>query len=555
MPSSDFKLVDAYRCGCPGCGQAMRYDIRMRRMLCDSCGESRAVTSLSDADADLKAEETIEVITYTCPACGATLNTNQNAATSYCSYCGSNVVLSARLNRMRRPDEITPFRITREECESIYRDHLRSAKYLPNAVLHQKTLDLFRPVYIPYWRYTYVAEGETKGSGTKRYSDSSYNYVDSYKFDIEGKITVTGAFYDASSSFDDETAQLLGVKYSKMDVVPFHPAYLCGIYTETPDVSDVVYNREIEAYAEQAFASSVSLRTSTDGHCRMPQDRRIEAKLALMPVWLLAERQGERVLFTAINGLDGTIVCDPPVSGKRFSLLTAALFCFIFAALMLISGIVILRPNILLGLCGLLAAIGMKQVVDQMDLILIKRAKDLDPTRTMKRRNPDRDRAIESPDLLANIKQGGVNKPLLLKILLICIILLFCVVLPITARIGVSKMTSLLISDHGILAPALLGVATFMLFRKNYTYREVEADEGRKVSGPVDILLLNAMRAAVIAGIVLSILPIPGHPLWCYGLSIAITLVFSVILIRLNCAHNEYVTRPVPIFGKGADQQ
>ena len=55
------------------------------------------------------------------------------------------------------------------------------------------------------------------------------------------------------------------------------------------------------------------------------------------------------------------------------------------------------------------------------------------------------------------------------------------------------------------------------------------------------------------AGIIVTVLPIPGVGTWCYTLSIAMLILLIVNLVMLNRINNEFVTRPVPILGKEAE--
>ena len=129
MSGKPAKVTDAYRCSCPGCGDTLTYDIRSRAMFCGSCHGSWTVDQLKD-EGSHKEQAVLDTVEYTCPSCGASVHSSQTTATSFCSFCGAEVVLTERLSHMRRPDSIVAFRITREECESIYRKN--AVKLLEN---------------------------------------------------------------------------------------------------------------------------------------------------------------------------------------------------------------------------------------------------------------------------------------------------------------------------------------------------------------------------------------------------------------------------------------
>ena len=586
MSESSFKQADARRFGCPGCGGPLRFDIRAGKLVCESCGGAFEVADIPDPDQGAE-DNRMDAVEYVCPSCGAAIHTTETAATSFCSYCGSDVVLTERLARIARPARIVPFTIPREEAERIYRERLSQAQCVPDSMQQRQTLDHFRAVYIPYWRYTFEAKGPSEGRGVVRYTTEEYNHEDEYDYKLDGDIRLTGLLYDASSSFEDDTAQKL--KFSMKDSVPFHPAYLCGLYAEAADTADVVYANALQRLAEDKFRQFANGKTGSEGSYDLPSDRESSAELVLMPVWLLANRQEGRVLYTAINGRSGEIVCDPPVSAPRFALLAAGLFAAILAALLLASHWVVLRPNLVLMICGILAAVGMKRIVPDVDEILVRRARDVDPTRSMKRMNPGEDRPILEVDWSADqrtarekerkeeAKKSG--KPSLgqrfmelsflnntgclgifVQIVAVSLVilggmmLLFLPFILAVGRIGGSgwsAIVAILISDQSVLPPYALAVSFILLMLRKYTYRQVVPDPDRKRAGALDWLLLLTLRVLVAAGFAVVMLPVPGVTQWCYGLSVAILVVLVAAMLRLNRLHNEFVTRPVPIFGKG----
>ena len=540
-------------------------------MLCESCKGTWQVDQLKDEGAH-KEQASLDTVEYVCPSCGASVHSSQTTATSFCSFCGSEVVFTERLSHMRRPDRILPFRITREECESIYRNKLKSSPFAPKSLLAQETIDHFRPVYIPYWNYSFQAQGVVAANGTKRYSDSSYNYVDTYSYDLSCVVNISDMIYDASSAFEDETAQKLnfitgGLSSGSDIAVPFHPAYLCGMYAEAPDADPVIYKDHLAPFAEEELNASASERTGADVTAALPEQRTTDTHLMLLPVWLLANRQGGRILYTAINGDSGEIVCDTPVSKSRFALLTAGLFAAFLALLLLITHVVILRPNMLLGFCSILAAAGFHLIVRDADRILTRRQRDTDPTRAMKKRKSqdEQDSSIANSEEMTammrsakKVKKRKKTNSISAGTTAVLAVVVFCFILWVLGMLfgsgKGSRLLGMLISDRGLLVPIILIVSLVLLFLIRYRYPSEQVDPGKKKSGITDVLLLYAMRGLVIAGLVISIAKVPGVSLWLYLLSILILILLSVSMIRVFLLHNEYVTRPVPFFGKEAEE-
>ena len=161
----------------------------------------------------------------------------------------------------------------------------------------------------------------------------------------------------ASSQFDPEVAERLS--FSTGDMVDFSPGYLCGYFAEAPDMDSNKEHSDLEEFTERQYAIAIGKEVKqTITTVELPPKVQDDADLVLLPVWLLAERDGERVLYTAINGLDGRIICDTPVAPRRaygLALLLGALFAALF---MIFSGAIILRGKLVAGLCAVLASAG-----------------------------------------------------------------------------------------------------------------------------------------------------------------------------------------------------
>ena len=544
MAETGIKQTDAFHFGCPGCGSSLRYDIRARGLHCTSCGQTYPVTdfpdeSLSDEDGCMAAVE------YVCPQCGAAVHTTATSVTSFCSFCGADVVLTERLARTRRPSLIVPFRICREQCESIYREKIKKARFAPPSLLEQRTIDRFRPIYIPFWRYKGSASGPTSGSSTNSYSDSKYDYVDSYSQEFNGTITVSGVLYDASSAFEDETAQKLGFRSQHMQT--FHPAYLSGMYAESPDTSEALYAAAVKSYAKSQYSSACNHRVTGSGTYGLPKDFHFEADLILLPVWLLATRQGDQVLYTAINGESGAIVCDTPVSRERFIKLAGALFVAFLALLLLLTHTMVLRHNILLGLTGVLTAVGLGFIVPAIDRILVHRISDTDPTRLAERVYGKAKAHLQAPE-----PKKTSGHPRGFKIFLICFGAFFLLIpfFAIASSKGWNGLVAALISERSKVPAILLGGALISTFFRHYTYLEAPVLHPEAKAGKLDVILLRVIQVLLAFGILITLVPVAAPALWNYGVTVLLLVMLIACMLRLSGMYNEYVTRPVPFFGK-----
>lgn len=539
------RAAQGLRYGCPGCGSGLQYDIASGKMHCANCGQRYDMDQIPDQS--LQSEDGLmEATEYRCPQCGAAVHASQTAATSFCSYCGADVILAQRLTRVMRPDQVVPFRVTREQCEQIFRRRVQQARFTPEDFAAQETLSHFRPVYIPFWRYTGHAQGEGLiGLATHKHSDRRYEYTDEYGYDVSGSADVSGVIYDASVSFEDETAQHL--RFSTKHAVPFHPGYLCGFSAETPDTQPTLYQNGLLEFAQNAWTERFKSECGigyTSHQAQFP-DKSFESRadMMLMPVWLLAHRTGGRVVYTAINGDSGEIICDTPISNKRFGLLTAALAGLFAAALLLLQFVLLLRPKPLAALCGLTAATAQWIIAAVSKDLQTRRTRGNDLTwstlhpaaetkkQTKKKQAAKKKKTQDTARIRWHVPPLGTA--------MLVVVLLF---VNLSGGGNLNALIAGLISDRGWLAPVVLAcsVLAFVL-------------SGEKLLSTASKLLFAA-RLVVLAATLISLAFTNADP-WFYGCCVAMLALTAVAMLRLNREHNEYVSRPVPFFGKEGMQE
>ena len=527
------------RFGCPSCGGGLVYDIASGQMKCDRCGGLTQMKSLPPDEEG----GTLEVTEFHCPQCGAAVYSTDTEVTSFCSFCGSDVVLTGKLSRTRRPAAIVPFSVTREECEQAYRDHLKGYLLAPGSLKTAETISHFRPVYVPFWSYEVEAEGPAMLEGKKSYTRGNYHYDETYDLTMDAAIRQKGILYDASTAFEDETAAML--RHTSQDAVPFHPAYLSGFYAQGADVPADTYQAEAAASAvrlfmeqvrEQNGMDSVEMKGDISENFGLP-DARFREKLVMMPVWLLAHRQGKRVVYTAINGQDRTVVCDVPVSNGKVMGATLVLAAVIFA---LLYSFLTLKPDLLMSFCAVLSLIVQIQFSGEQKQLFNRRTRVFEPDFT------DREKGFTGPvQSMLKVKGDGIAarrgraaeafgkaKGFLAAGVVVLFYLAYSGGISAAAKLGSgldTRTVSLLIT----------GVAAAVMVV--HMLRRMKKEE----NGSLWPRLLACLTCA--AGLA-SLISGQTEDLIYYACAAGMLVVSIAELIIMNRAHNEYASRPVPFF-------
>ena len=315
---------------CPNCGDDLKFSIEEQKLCCASCRgrfdpESKMYASRAE-------ESELKVTVFTCPQCGAEMYSSDTDATAFCSYCGASNVLDSRLTGIRRPAKIIPFRKTKKDCRDAYAAVAQRSIYAPPVFRDPEYLDNYRPIYMPYWLYSVEIKGKFSIVGKKEHREGDYIVTDRSDLTCDVNSCFEDLPYDASSSFDDSIGQELA-PFEMKDAKEFSTTWLAGGYANVADVDSEVYQEEAERFAAKEVVGKILEIHEFDGYDYDldPNDDDLAGKLpvkgrtssaAMLPVWFLSFRNGDRVAYAAVNGQTGKVSCELPVSYGRFFLLS-----------------------------------------------------------------------------------------------------------------------------------------------------------------------------------------------------------------------------------------
>ena len=527
------------RYGCPNCGGGLRYDIASRGMICDQCSSLTNLASLPEE----QVEDTFSVTEFHCPQCGAAVYSTDTEVTSFCSFCGSDVVLTGKLGRAKRPARIVPFTVTREKCEEAYRGHLKKYLLVPGDLKKAETISHFRPVYVPFWSYSVAADGPACLEGKKSYTQGNYRYDETYDLSMDASIRQQGILYDASTAFEDETAAML--QHTSQDAVPFHPAYLSGFYAQGADVPGETYHGEAAASAARLFMNQVKEESGMDSveikgeiadNFGLP-NARFEEELVMMPVWLLAHRQGQRVVYTAVNGQNGQVVCDIPVSSGKVAGVTLALAAGLF---FLLQSFLTLKPDLLMAFCALISLATQYQFSHALKLLFLRKTRAGEPDFSSERPSfvgPAQSLLRGRNGRISAGKKGGEARSWVVPILILVAFLAY----QFLPEMLSSGFTSAQRKNAALLV--LLAVLVVMVI---HTFRHFR----KRDAGPLWPRLLSCLACAAAF---ISLGSGQVEDMIYYICAAAMLLSSMVELVWVNRSHNEYASRPVPFFGEKED--
>ena len=343
---------------CPGCGSQMLFDIAGQQLKCGRCDRTMSIEEADEKEAR-QAGSSFAVDVLTCPTCGAEIRAVNTAAASFCSYCGSSVMLEKQEGQEFVPPEtVIPFQITREQCFEKFRNMLKGSFCADHRLKKNISAEDFRGIYVPYHTYRGSVEGSATVEGSETKGDTTYYY----KTNIHLNHQYSGIMHDASREMPDNISEAISISRDARDMVrPFSPAYLSGFYADVSDTDPDYYipyarsetiRKGLEDTLPTLKNDSCSYSTSAAEKALMPKAKAEYTGDTMLPVWFMSMKSGKRVLYAVQNAVTGEMWADIPMDISRFALVTLAIGVALY---FLFNSFLTLRPEMVLIAAMLLA--------------------------------------------------------------------------------------------------------------------------------------------------------------------------------------------------------
>lgn len=340
---------------CINCGGILEYDIDSGKVKCQHCdslydAESFKVKTAAEEYEDLSH---YKATIFVCPNCGAEIASTELDSVNYCMYCGSFVTLESQLTQIEKPEWIIPFSKTKEDCKKAYKNFVKGKLYAPSEFKDEKFIDGFRGVYVPFWNFSYEYGPKIMVRGADESRDGNYLVTQHYETTCDASGHIDNAIYDASSTFDDEIS--LGIApYHKEKMKKFNTSYMFGFYGDTADLGHTVYDEEADKDVHEALWKAVIKDEKLDDSYPVQDvpktiasdfNMQKSAALAMLPVWFLTWRAGDRIAYSVMNGDTGELYTEIPVDIVKYllySVLTAVPIFFLLNEIVTFSATEIL---------------------------------------------------------------------------------------------------------------------------------------------------------------------------------------------------------------------
>lgn len=326
---------------CAQCGAKLAFQPGTSSLTCQYCGHVNPIPQ-SEAEiheidfrstvASMVRDEDYETTRVAkCQSCAAEYTLGANVEAESCPFCGSPQVVDGGSSRHLKPKALLPFAIDAKKARELFQQWLKGLWFAPGRVKQFARLEGgFTGMYVPYWTYdsatTTFYRGQrgtrytvTVGIGKNRRTETRIRWRN-----VSG--TVWRDFDDvlvlASSSLPHKQTERLE-PWDLDKLVPYDDAYLAGFRAESYQVDLAAgFERAKEKMAEVIRGD---IRRDIGGDAQRiismsTQHNKVTFKHVLLPIWLNAYRDGDRVYRFVINGRTGEVQGERPWSWVKIGL-------------------------------------------------------------------------------------------------------------------------------------------------------------------------------------------------------------------------------------------
>ena len=253
-----------------------------------------------------------------CKSCGAMLNFDASSVSMNCAFCGSTYFVeipeTEEMKQMRQNAEIILFKVNKDEAKGKFAEWIKKGLFKPSNLATTFREKEFEGVYIPFhkvradastqWRgrdKIVIREATDNSPAEYEYHDRSGNHSDSYKDFITATKGLQQPEVDSILPFDDN------------DTKPYDQQLLQGFKFEGPaikkDNAEESAKDRIRNWERDACKKGVDELLNTD-----TMISNVESKLIMLPIWILVYLYEGKPFRVFINGQNGKISGQKPVS-------------------------------------------------------------------------------------------------------------------------------------------------------------------------------------------------------------------------------------------------
>ncbi|MBO5143503.1 MAG: zinc ribbon domain-containing protein [Clostridia bacterium] len=323
---------------CVACGASLPFNPKTQRWDCEYCGASYSLVELNEKEEELKKKrQSYELDSYHCPDCGAQIVADETTSATFCVYCGNTSIIKERIKGEFNPSKIIPFQTTKEQAIEAFKKMKKGKIYAPKEFNSEENIQKITGVYIPFWVYDCISNGnvEFDCKNFSSWTSGNYTYTKTDFYDVRrsGKMQFDNVPVDGSSKFDDDMMDSIE-PFLYDGLKAFDISYLSGFLSERYDVTKENASTRMKKRVENTTIDE--LKQTVKGYANTSlKNANVELDIKeieymLLPVWMLNIKYKDKLYLFAMNGQTGKMVGNVPIVGAKVALTVISLFIVLF---------------------------------------------------------------------------------------------------------------------------------------------------------------------------------------------------------------------------------
>ena len=317
---------------CPNCDGPLLFDPSNQTFHCEYC-----LSVFKETDLDTKEQvESSENLSHTsqevfnlydCPSCGAEIVTDDTTAATFCYYCHNPVVLKDRVSGEFLPNNILPFRISKDEAKEQFLSWAKSKKFIPKDFFDASQIEKITGIYFPYWKTDAKTKGRVDATGTKitvwQVGETEYTRTRKYKLTRGGTIEFRDIVKNALKKNIKQQMIESVQPFPIQEVTNFDSKYLSGFQAEKRDMEFIdiepVLNNELSSYTQNILENQMQGFTTISTNYHESRVLNQSNKYLLLPVWVVTYQSdtSEEPYYYAMNGVTGKTSGKLPINKPK----------------------------------------------------------------------------------------------------------------------------------------------------------------------------------------------------------------------------------------------
>ena len=241
-----------------------------------------------------------------CRNCGIELVTQGKSSDTFCRFCGAPALSATDFENVALPELVLPFEVSKLQARQIFSRHLSQRPLAHTALSHKVKSGFIREVYIP------VCVGDLEITTEIKAADNSDNVITKQIVS-----SAKGTNTCRSNMVDSYLYTLLG-EYDFSRAVTYDESHSAIPFERPVDIAQSIAMDELETESVKAVMESLGNRDNFKKilSCQKTQTKQ-NCKTVLVPVWILSNLYRGYSSQIFINGQNGKIIGEPPVSAKK----------------------------------------------------------------------------------------------------------------------------------------------------------------------------------------------------------------------------------------------